>query len=293
VKVLVTGRDGQLARALGERAGGSRHEIAFTARPDVDLATAGSVARAIETARPGVVVNAAAFTEVDRAEDEPELAMRVNGEAAGEAAAAAASVGAAIIQLSTDYVFDGTKPQPYVEDDPTNPLNVYGATKLAGEEAVRSANPRHLIVRTSWVISPFGHNFVKSIVAAAATRDVLTVVDDQHGRPTSALDLADALVRVLDRWDAGDEAGLGSTYHLAGGGEASWFELAQATMDECRRLGAPAARVSPIATAQWPTRAARPRNSVLDCSKFERDFGFTLPHWRDSLPAIVERVLAG
>jgi dTDP-4-dehydrorhamnose reductase len=292
VKILVTGRQGQLARALTESA--AKHPnltLHFAARPEIDLARPGSVAAAIAAERPGVVINAAAYTDVERAEDERELALRINGEAAGEAAAAAEAIGAAIIQLSTDYVFDGAKAGAYVEDDPTGPINAYGESKLAGEQQVRAANPRHLILRTSWVISPFGRNFVKSIVAAATTKDVLNVVEEQHGRPTSALDLADALLRVIGRWAQGGDIAFGSTCHLAGGGEASWYELAAATMAECRRLGAPSADVRPIGDADWPTRARRPQNSVLDCARFERDFGFGLPAWRDSLPAIVERIV--
>jgi dTDP-4-dehydrorhamnose reductase len=292
VKVLVTGREGQLAQSLNERRNDHPQlELLFAARPETDLSIPGSIAKAIEAARPDVVINAAAYTDVDRAEDEPELAWRINAEAAGEAALAAAAVDARIIQLSTDYVFDGSKSEPYVEADPVNPRNVYGASKLAGEERVRSTNSRHLILRTSWVVSPFGRNFVKTIIGAAASREVLTVVDDQHGRPTSALDLAGALVGIVGRWHAGDGVGLGSTYHVAGSGEASWFDLAVATMDECRRLGAPAAELRPIGSSEWPTRAARPHNSVLDCSRFERDFGFALPAWQSSLRGIVQRIV--
>jgi dTDP-4-dehydrorhamnose reductase len=292
VKVLVTGRDGQLAQSLNERRNDHPElQFLFVARPDTDLSIQGSIAKAIEAARPDVVINAAAYTDVDRAEDEPELAYRINAEAAGEAARAAAEIGVPIIQLSTDYVFDGNKSEPYVEADPVNPQNVYGASKLAGEQRVRSANSRHLILRTSWVVSPFGRNFVKTIIGAAASRDVLTVVDDQRGRPTSALDLAGALVGIIDRWHGGDDVGLGSTYHVAGSGEGSWFDLAAATMDECRRLGAPVAELRPTETSQWPTRAARPHNSVLDCSRFEQDFGFALPAWRLSLCTIVQRIV--
>ena len=294
MKVLVTGRDGQVAQSLNELKKDHPHlELLFAARPDTDLSISGSIAEAIETVRPEVVINAAAYTDVDRAEDEPELAWRVNAAAAGEAALAASAVGARIIQLSTDYVFDGKKSEPYVETDPTNPQNVYGASKLGGEERVRSANSRHLILRTSWVVSPFGRNFVKTIIGAAASRDVLAVVEDQRGRPTSALDLARALVGIVDRWHGGDDVGLGATYHVAGSDEASWFDLAAATMEECRRLGAPAAEIRPIGTSEWPTRASRPRNSVLDCSRCERDFGFQLRPWREWLSAIVQRILRG
>jgi dTDP-4-dehydrorhamnose reductase len=289
VKLLVTGKHGQIARSLAERAGNHPElAIRFAGRPEVDLTVPGSLADAVEANRPDVVINAAAYTDVDKAESEAELARRVNADAAGEAAAAAASVGAAIIQISTDYVFDGRSDRPYREDDPVNPINVYGASKAAGEEQVRSANPRHLILRTSWVVSPFGRNFVKTMVRAARSRDQLSVVNDQRGRPTSALDLADAILCIAGAWD-----GEGGTYHLAGGGDASWFELATAVMEECRRRGAPAAEVRPIASADWPTAAKRPPNSVLDCSKVADELGIRLPAWRQSVDSIVQRVVGG
>lgn len=239
----------------------------------------------IAAVRPALVVNAAAYTAVDKAEEEPALAFRINGEGAGEAAAAARNVGAAIIQLSTDYVFDGEASEPYAEDAPTNPLSVYGRSKLAGEEAVRAANPDHLILRTAWVYSPFGRNFVRTMIAAAAKRDALDVVDDQVGCPTSALDLADAILSIAEQ-----RSGFGDTFHLAGSGSASWFELASEIMASCRRLGLPAAEVRPIATADWPTKATRPAYAVLDCAKIERDLGLRLPDWRRSVAATVERL---
>jgi dTDP-4-dehydrorhamnose reductase len=261
--------------------------IEFAARPEVDLTVAGSIAAAVEASRPDVLINAAAYTDVERAEQEPELAHRINADAAGEAAAACATVGAAVIQLSTDYVFDGRLERPYREEDPIAPLNIYGASKAAGEEQVRSANARHLILRTSWVVSPFGRNFVKTMVEAARTRDRLTVVNDQRGNPTSAVDLADAILSVIETWN-----GDGGTYHLAAAGEASWFELATTVMDECRRLGAPVAEVEPIGSADWPTSAARPANSVLDCTRIAEELGIRIPDWRTSVAAIVERIVA-
>ena len=201
MRVLVTGQEGQLARSLAERAADHPElDIITTARDLVDLSCAGSVAAAIAAVRPDLVINAAAYTGVDLAEDEPALAFRINAEAAGETAAAALQAGAAIVQLSTDYVFDGESSEPYREDAPANPMSVYGRSKLAGEEAVRAANPLHLILRTAWVYSPFGRNFVKTIVAAARDRDRLDVVDDQHGCPTSALDLADSILAIADSW---------------------------------------------------------------------------------------------
>lgn len=287
MKLLVTGRQGQIARSIAERA--AYHptlDIRFAARPEVDLAAPGSLARAIVAAHPDVLVNAAAYTDVEKAEQEAELAHRINADAAGEAAAAAASVGAAVIQLSTDYVFDGQVDHPYREADAVSPINVYGASKAAGEEQVRAANPRHLILRTSWIVSPFGRNFVRTMVEAARARDRLTVVDDQRGKPTSALDLADSILSIA----AG--APFGATYHLASEGEATWFDLARATMDECRAIGAPAAEVQPIRTADWPTAAARPVNSVLDCAFIAGALGVRLPDWRSSIPLLVQRIVA-
>jgi dTDP-4-dehydrorhamnose reductase len=287
MRVLLTGRDGQVARSLLEKAESLPDmELIPAGRPEVDLADPGSVARVIRAVSPDLVINAAAYTAVDQAEDEPELAFRINAEAAGEAAAAARAVNAAILQLSTDYVFDGQARVPYKEDAATNPLSVYGASKLAGEEAVRAANPDHLILRTAWVYSPFGRNFVRTMVAAARDRDSLNVVDDQHGSPTSALDLADAILAIAANWPLDS----GRIYHLAGSGSASWFGLASETMANCRRLGLPAADVKPIATADWPTKAARPPYAVLDCAAIERDLGIRLPDWRQSVAATVERL---
>jgi dTDP-4-dehydrorhamnose reductase len=230
---------------------------------------------------------------VDEAEDQPELAHRINADAAGEAAEAAADVGGTIVQVSTDYVFGGGRnDRPYREEDPVRPLGVYGRSKLAGEELVRAANPRHAILRTAWLYSPFGRNFVKSMIAAARARPLLTVVDDQHGSPTSALDLADAVLRLVDGWRGGDGPAGGVTYHLAGSGVTSWCGLAEAVMAECRHLGLPAAEVRPIRTEGWPTRAERPRYSALDSGKFAAEIGFSMPDWRTSVRSVVRR-LAG
>ena len=291
MRVLVTGCEGQLVRSMIEKSSGwPGIEIVPIGRPEADLEVPGSVGRAIEAHRPDAVVNAAAFTGVDQAEDEPERAYRINADAAGEAAAAARSAGAPIVQVSTDYVFSGEQEGAYREDAPTGPTGVYGATKLAGEEQARAANPDHLIVRSAWVYSPFERNFVKSIMAAAEQRNRLAVVDDQRGSPTSALDLAGAILRLLDEWRRGSGTGLGETYHVAGSGETSWCGLAQEIMDCCRALDLPTATVTPIRTSDWPTRARRPRNSVLDSGKFERDFGLRLSDWRSSVGEVVTRL---
>jgi len=294
VKILVTGADGQLARSLVERVQGrSGLELVAVGRPELDLAVPGSAAAAIGAIQPQLVINAAAYTAVDKAEDDPGLAFRINAEAAGEVAAAAALVDAAVIQISTDYVFDGRSNEPYAEEAPTSPLGVYGRSKLEGEDRVRAANPRHAIVRTAWVYSPFGSNFVKTMMAAARTRDVLNVVEDQRGSPTSALDLADGLLQMAETWNDAPDRGVGATYHVAGTGETSWFGLAECVMSECRKRSLPAAKVLPIATSDWPTRAARPPNSVLDSHKFEQEFDFTMPEWRQSVAVVVDRLAAG
>jgi dTDP-4-dehydrorhamnose reductase len=179
----------------------------------------------------------------------------------------------------------------YREDDATGPSSIYGKTKLAGELAIRAADPSSVIVRTAWVYSPFGKNFVLSMMAAAAAgRDPLRVVADQQGSPTSALDLADGLLALVERWANGDNVGLGNTYHVAGQGQATWFELAQHVMTCCRAVGLPASRVQPIATADWPTRAPRPASSLLDSSRFATDIAYRSPPWRESVAKVARRL---
>lgn len=282
---FVTGRHGQLAQSLAERGGGD-DELLLSGRPDYDLAIPGSARSAILAAQPSLVINAAAFTAVDLAETEQAAAHRINAEAAGEVAAAARELGIPVLHISTDYVFDGHATAPYVEDAITAPINAYGHTKLAGEEVVRAANPDHLILRTSWLVSPFGKNFVSTMATIGRQRDSLSVVADQYGNPTSALDLADAILLVARRLATGDRTGLGQTYHLAGMGIASWFDLAVAVQQEAGT----GATVAPITTADWPTPAARPAYSALDSNKFARDFGHTMPDWRASLGPIVARL---
>lgn len=289
----MTGRDGQLARSLIERAAElDSLTLVALGRPGLDLERPESIGPAIREARPDLVINAAAYTAVDQAEDEPERAFRINCDAAGEVAAAAAAAGAPIIQISTDYVFDGRSNRAYAEDAQTNPLGVYGNSKLAGEEAVRRANLDHLIVRTAWVYSPFGRNFLKTMMAAAERMDAVRVVADQKGNPTSALDLADGLLSIPRRWQEEKGVGLGNTYHLAGVGEASWAGFALAIFESYRATGLRAAQVVPIRTADWPTRAARPANSMLDSSRFDADFRFQMPLWRSSVTRTVERLAA-
>ena len=294
MRVLVTGRTGQIARSLVEAAA-RRPELELIAvgRPVLDLETSRSIAAVVTETRPDVVINAAAYTAVDQAEDEPDHAFRVNAEAAGEIAECSRASGARLIHVSTDYVFDGTQTEAYAPDAATNPLGVYGRSKLEGEQAVRAGTPDHLIVRAAWVYSPFGRNFVKTMMQLADRQEVVRVVADQRGNPSSAADIAEALLRIVERWRAGERTGLGETYHLAGTGSSSWAEFATAIFAACERHGLHTCRVEPITTEEYPTRARRPRNSVLDCSRFAQDFAFQMPDWRESLETVISRLAAG
>jgi dTDP-4-dehydrorhamnose reductase len=290
MKLVVTGRDGQVAQSLAERAGDAV-EVVRIGRPELDLTRPETIAPAIVAASPDIVVSAAAYTAVDKAEDEAELAFAVNATGAGEVARAAASVGAPVIKLSTDYVFDGTLDRPYREEDPTGPRCVYGASKLAGEKAVVAANPRHLVLRTAWVYSPFGKNFVRTMLRLAAEREEVSVVSDQSGNPTSALDIADRILVVARRLGERTDFDRWGVYHLAGSGTASWAEFAEEIFHLSRALGGPAARVRQIATSDYPTKARRPANSQLSTDKLRQVFACAIPDWRESCRCVVERLL--
>lgn len=290
MRLLVTGTNGQVARALVER-GGRFPDIDVVAigRPQLDLETPATVLPIIANARPDLIVNAAAYTAVDRAEQEPQRAFAVNRDGAGAVAAATKTLGAPLIHLSTDYVFSGSKQGAYVESDETGPLSVYGKSKLAGELAVRSANPAALILRTSWVYSPFGSNFVKTMLRLATERPLLRVVDDQVGNPTSALDLADALLLIAPQ--VREKIGAGATLHIAGAGSVSWYGLARHVFEVSKAIGGPLAEVVPIPTSEYPTPASRPANSRLDTSAFQRRFGHALPDWRYGVEETVRRLV--
>jgi dTDP-4-dehydrorhamnose reductase len=291
VRVLVIGKGGQLARTLRNTTLQSGVEMLFAGRPECDLRTPGSAAQTIEQAKPDCIINTAAYTAVDLAESEPELAFAINSRGAGEIADAAEAVGARMVHISTDYVFNGYSTRPLTEGSPTGPLNVYGQSKLAGEEAVRQASPDALIVRTSWLYSPYGGNFVSTVLRLAAERDELRIVDDQIGCPTSASDLAGALVALAERWSQDDGTGLGETYHFAGREHCSWADFARGIIDESVGLGGKLARVLPIATADYPTPAIRPAYTVLDCSKFDRDFGFPRLDWQTAVRSVVAELM--
>lgn len=272
MRILVTGKQGQVVQALLQRGAETGVDVFTIGRPEMDMANPSSVreamAHAIATFAPTLVVNAAAYTAVDQAEDEPELAHAINALSAGEIAAACAAAGLAIAQISTDYVFDGTKETPYTEEDVPNPQGVYGASKLAGEAAVRAANPHHLIIRTAWVHSPFGKNFVKTMLKLAETRDELQVVADQFGNPTSAFEIADGILAVARAIELDTAAMPWGIYHLVGPDPMSWAEFATRIFAQSAANGGPTALVKHITTAQYPTKAKRPNNSQLNTSKF-------------------------
>ena len=292
-RILVTGATGQVASALRERAGtGADVDLSCVGRPELDLAQPRSIEHALDSWRPDIIINAGAYTNVDKAEDEPDEAMKINALAPGILGRAARRTGARIIHLSTDYVFDGSKADPYLETDAVGPRCVYGRSKLEGEEALRESGADHIVFRTAWVYSPFSRNFVRTMLALAGQRQQLNVVNDQIGNPTSALDIADAILTLVKRWRTEPHLGLGEIYHCAGTGSASWCEFARSTFEYSRDLGGPYAEALPITTDQWPSKAVRPHYSMLDCSKLERDFDWRAPHWRDSVRDVVNRLVA-
>jgi dTDP-4-dehydrorhamnose reductase len=290
MRIVVTGRDGQVARCLAERAAPHTGvEIVLLGRPALDLCEPRTVTEAIRAAKPDLVVSAAAYTAVDAAEDDPAMAFAVNETGAGAVAAAARLSGVPVIHLSTDYVFSGDFAGAYREDMPTGPRGVYGRSKLAGEIAVGRENPDSVILRTSWVYSAFGRNFVKTMLDVAQKRDELAVVDDQTGNPTSALDIADAVIEIARQLRAG--RGRTGIYHYAGRGRATWCDLARQVFSESAARGGPSARVRGITTAEYPTKAARPQNSVLDTARIEAEFGVRPADWRGSVAHVVDRLL--
>lgn len=294
MRLVVTGRDGQVAASLLEAGQGKAGmEVVAIGRPELDLARPETIIDAIAAAKPDIVVSAAAYTAVDQAEDEPDLAFAVNATGAGKVAEAAARLGAPLIHLSTDYVFDGSATHAYVETDATAPLGVYGASKLAGEQAVAAAGPRHLILRTAWVYSPFGRNFVKTMLRLAADRDEISVVADQWGNPTSALDVADAILHAAAALHGDKSVGAFGTYHLAGTGETNWSGFARHILDTSRASGGAWAQVRDIASKDYPTKARRPANSRLSSAKFADVFGWSAPDWRQSTEAVVRRLQSG
>lgn len=290
MRIVVTGKTGQVVTALLERAG--EVEILPVGRPELDLTRAEAACAVLAAARPDVIVSAAAYTAVDKAETEPEVAQAVNAEAPGHLAGVAADLGIPIIHLSTDYVFDGQKTLPYVETDATDPLGAYGRSKLAGERAVIARTTNHAILRTAWIYSPFGGNFLKTMLRLAADGRKLRVVSDQLGNPTSALDIADALLAIARNLvDMPGEMALRGTFHMTARGEASWADFAREIMTVSAETGGPTTSVTAIATVDYPTPARRPANSRLSSAKLAEVHGVVLPGWRDSTREVVTRLV--
>lgn len=293
MRIVVTGRTGQISLALQELAA-TRQDVELVAlgRPEMDLIDPASVTAAIAAARPSAIVNAAAYTAVDKAEDDEAAARAVNADGAAYVAETASKIGVPVIQLSTDYVFDGEADRPYIEAALPAPPNAYGRTKLAGERAVAAANPRHAVVRTSWVHSPFGGNFVLTMLQRAKTMSEISVVADQIGAPTAALDIAEALLTMAKRLvDRPEDPGLTGVFHLTAAGAASWAGVAEFVFEQSRSLGGPSAAVRPIATAAYPSRARRPLNSRLGGTRLRDGYGIELADWRIGVAATVRRAL--
>jgi dTDP-4-dehydrorhamnose reductase len=298
--ILVTGASGQVGGAA-VRALAGLGEVVAPGRDRLDLTSAESIRAVMRDVRPRWVVNAAAHTAVDTAESEPEVAFAINAEAPRVFGEEARKLGAAVIHFSTDYVFDGSGKTAWVETDLTAPLNVYGKSKVAGEQALAAAGAAHFIFRTSWVYGATGKNFLLSILRMAREREVLRIVADQHGAPTWSGDLAGmvgGVIAQVDRaaqgGDLDDAAGRSGVYHAAGMGETTWFGFASAAVDSLRRRepGAKLARVEPISTAEYPTPARRPANSRLNCAKLERTFGWRMMNWRESLERVLDELAA-
>ncbi|WP_223462490.1 MULTISPECIES: dTDP-4-dehydrorhamnose reductase [unclassified Pseudomonas] len=281
MKVLINGQHGQVSHELQRRLG-AVGELIVLGRDQLDLAQPDQIRRQVQSVRPDLIINAAAHTAVDLAESEPQSAFAINAVAPGILAEEALALDIPLIHYSTDYVFDGTKVGPYNEDDTPNPLGVYGKSKLAGEQAIRDVQGKHLILRTSWVYSTHGRNFLLTMQRLLQEKPELRVVADQIGAPTWAGTIANSTLALIERWQANEVANWG-TYHLTAQGETSWFGFAQAIGEALRQQGKPCANLFPIPSSDYPTPAARPLNSRLDCSRLQRDWGVSQPDWQTAL----------
>ena len=292
MRLAVTGGGGQLACSLRELARAHGVEVVLLARPRFDLADPAAIERSIASLEVDALINAAAYTAVDRAEADADAAFEINARGAERVALACASRDIPLIHISTDYVFDGTKLEPYVETDAVRPLSVYGESKCEGEQRIVAAWSKHIILRTAWVHSPFGTNFVKTMLRLATAGAEISVVNDQRGGPTYALHLAKAILGVAARIAAAPQRAAYGTYHCTNLGEASWYDVAIATFEESRALGGPFAAVRPIPSSEYPVAASRPQNSRLNTDKLTRNFDVQLPDWRTGLRACVARLVA-
>lgn len=287
-RILVTGRGGQLATGLEAALPAQGFEPLLFGQPEFEFDLPETVAAAFAAARPDAVVNCAAWTAVDAAEDNEPAAFRANALGPAMIARHCASLGIPLIQISTDYVFDGRKGAPYTEDDAPNPLGAYGRTKLAGEWAALAGNPRTAVLRTAWVFAPMGNNFLRTMLRLGAERPELRVVADQHGSPTAAPDLADAIAAVLARVrETGWRDAYRGVFHAVAAGATTWHAFAEAIFEAAAPHGGPRPKVHAIGTADYPTRAARPADGRLDTSKLAATFGVSLPAWRSGLDRVM------
>lgn len=292
-RYVVTGLTGQVVSALVERADLRPDvEILPIGRPDLDLADPETIEKALLVAKPDVIISAAAYTAVDQAETDEAAAFVVNAVAVGEIGKVAKGLGIPVVHLSTDYVFDGKKATPYGETDSVNPLGVYGRSKLEGERLLAAASDDYVILRTAWVYSPFGKNFLRTMLRLARDRDTLNVVADQYGNPTSALDIADAVLLVVQNLLASRNVNLRGIFHMTGSGEASWADFATEIFRVSNAQGGPVAKVTPIPSSDYPTPARRPANSRLNCSKLASIHNVRLPDWKSSTATVVSRLLS-
>ncbi|MGC8490834.1 MAG: dTDP-4-dehydrorhamnose reductase [Syntrophobacteraceae bacterium] len=293
--IVVIGSSGMLGADLVEALEEAGLKAVALARPALDITRPESVGSALDrVGSPGLVINCAAYTAVDKAETEPEAAFAANRDGPAHVAVACRKLGVPLLHISTDYVFDGASRRPYIEQDPVNPINVYGLSKLQGEEAVRSGLSEHIIVRTSWLYGQGGRNFVKTILGLAREREELRVVCDQHGCPTWSMDLARCLVRISQAVLSAPESVPWGTYHFCGKGTTTWYEFAAAILAEAQRTRHEKfARLTPVSTSDFPTPAARPVYSVLDCAKIAEAFEISPPEWRKSLAGMVEKLRGG
>ncbi len=303
MKILLTGINGQVGHALKTSLDAARrpvvlHDLIALSRTELDLTNADAIRRVVRETKPDMIINPAAYTAVDKAESEPDLAYAINATAPQVLAEEAAKLGAALIHFSTDYVYDGKKSGRYVETDAVNPVSVYGKSKLAGEDAIRHVGLPHLILRTSWVYGAYGKNFLKTILRLAAERDSLRIVADQWGAPTSSESIAEAVIALLDAWRVQDPAQTG-VYHFTNSGETTWHGFATAIVTDYRLLQSERhwpvlktspANITPIGTADYPTPAARPANSRLDNKKLMHIFNVALSGWQDALQHVMRQL---
>lgn len=288
--VLVIGRSGQIAQALAGLGHIAGRPVVAAGRPEVDLGAPDTLAAALARHNPAFVVNAGAFTAVDEAESRQAEAFAANAQGPGALARACAAADIPLLHISTDYVFDGTGRRPYREDDPVAPASVYGASKANGESEVRAAGGRHLIVRTAWVYSHTGRNFVKTMLRLGAERPELAVVDDQQGSPTYAVDAAEAMAGMIAAVLAEPHGDLWGTYHVTNAGTTTWYGFAAAIFERAEARGWRVPKLRPITTAEYPTPAKRPAYSVLDTGKLRRVFGIAPPPWQDALERCLARI---